>query len=155
MILTHKLNLQHLNKDQMGALVAHVVNMENFFSIKVNVSLDRQVEAEISFELMNEISAYLKDLTRLEDEIQALANLDPMPCACGCGAFIAISPCHKQSGNLMIGQLTPMEFEEAKRGNKIGAIKMVRERTKLGLHEAKDLINQSGAYDYPKKFLTP
>lgn len=146
--------LAHLNQHQMGAFVAHVYKMERFHSVECFKFPSVRVNFE--YEGLSETSAEgaIQLQKKLQSELDALADLDPMPCPCGCGAFIAISACLRQSGQMieLIGGLAPEEFALARAGNKIGAIKLARERTGLGLREAKDLVDRSGAYPYPAQY---
>lgn len=141
--------LAHMQPKHFGAFVQYLMGMANIYSVETFV---KSPKIRVSFEILGE--AQLVDQAKisqqLQAEVDALADLDPHPCPCGCGAYIAISPCFRQSGDLveMRGKLTVEEFEMAKI-NKTMAIKMVRERTGFGLKDAKDLCDQSGAYPYP------
>jgi hypothetical protein len=157
MIVTFNLvgKFPHMTESQMGAFVAHCFKMKNFHSVKV-----WRTVAEVSFNMGDyaQLIDSAKIQQQLEAEVEALANLEPFPCACGCGAFIAISPCLRQSGELVDQpQLNDEERRMAEAGNKIGAIKSLRDRVNigeprnpagflepgngsLGLKEAKDLV---------------
>lgn len=146
MILTITLQgkqLAHMQPQQYGAFVAHMLQQSAVESVKTF----RENRVEISFQVDGGNIA-ISEPTLLA-ELETFGSMEPFPCPCGCGAFISVSPCFVQSGDMMRGKLTQEEFERAKSGDMIGAIKMVRVRTGLGLKDAKDLVEQSGAYVYP------
>ncbi len=123
-------DLKHMQPHQYGAFVAHVMALKDFY--KVEVTSDA---FEVSFHINGD---------KPEDfqaNLRALEQLDPMPCPCGCAAYLAITPCFRQSERLTSHGLTQEEIDIACAGNKIGAIKAVRERTRVGLKEAKDMVD--------------
>lgn len=121
-------DLKHMQSHQFGAFVAYVMTLENF--AKVEVTRDT---FEVSF-----FGDPDKDF---QANLQALSKLDPMPCPCGCAAYLSITPCFVQSGQIASYGLSQEEIDTACAGNKIGAIKMVRGRTGNGLKDAKDMVD--------------
>jgi hypothetical protein len=156
MILTiqlHSDKLQHMKKESFGAFVAHCYSLKNFHSIEC-----WKTAINVSFALGGSIPQVVdqaKIQAQLEAELGALAELDPHPCPCGCGAFITITACLRQSGVLSETIiLNDQEREMIHQGNKISAIKSLRERSgakwddtyganrpTMGLKEAKDLCD--------------
>jgi hypothetical protein len=144
MILTFLLHgdkLSHMVPAQYGAFVQHCFGMKNFYAIKLF-----KTGIEISFNLgdRSQLVDSAKIQAQLQEDVDALASLDPHPCPCGCGAYIAISPCFRQSGTIDDGSLihgcTKEEIATYRSGKRLEAIKAVRLRTQLGLKDAKDLI---------------
>jgi ribosomal protein L7/L12 len=75
----------------------------------------------------------------------ALLDLEPFSCPCGCGQFLAIGPCFEQADQLVKRndvQLTEIEKQYLREGNKITAIKLLRDRTVFGLREAVDIVDK-------------
>lgn len=138
--------LLHLAPQQYGALVAWVMKCGSFHAIRVESS-----KIEIEFASKNpeaqalSVAQISTDIQKIYDEIDAFAKLDPLPCPCNCGAFIMLDPCFRQSDEdfMMANGLTSKENEAAKSGRKIEAIKMVRQRTNLGLRDAKDIVDKA------------
>lgn len=153
-----KPQLAHLTNQQMGAFVAHCYTLNHLAWVKVYKDISK---VEISFELPN--VAQLVDSEKLEDQMAAAVSLfgsmEPYACNCGCGAFISVTPCFRQSGDLVEKVvLNAQEMEMVRRGDRIGAIKTLRERANanvprnsqgfydpdsgaMGLKEAKDMID--------------
>lgn len=141
MIVTFNLQgpkLQHMMPKQFGAFVAYCYTLKNFHSVRAF-----KTYIEVSFNLGNMIG--LAESAKLQDElnaaIEAFSSMEPFPCPCGCGAFISVSPCFRQSGEIMSGELTSVEIAALKSGNPIEAIKLYRSRTNKGLKESKDAID--------------
>lgn len=140
--LLHGDKLVHMKPEQYGAFVQHCMTLKNYHSIKCY-----KTSIEVSFAINEGVK--LIDQAKIESQlmadVEALASLDPHLCPCGCSAYIAISPCHRQSGVVAVDSngLLAQEIETLKAGNKIEAIKMVRERTGLGLRDAKDLVDKA------------
>ena len=130
--------LAHLAPDQYGALVAWIMKSPNFYEISVRVD-----NIEISFRLpeSSDLTGLAMEIQKIYDEIESFSELDPFPCTCGCGAFISITPCFRQSETILTRNMTAQEHELARSGSKIAAIKAVRQRTGLGLKDAKDLVD--------------
>jgi hypothetical protein len=150
--------MAHMKSQQMGAFVAHCYTLKDLSYVKVSKNGD-YISAEIAFKLPD--VAQLVDSAKLEaqlrDALTTFANMEPYPCNCGCGAFISVSPCLRQSGELVENsdpQLNEHEKNLLKQGNKIGAVKSLRERCGkirksevdgspviMGLRECVDICN--------------
>lgn len=161
----------HMTNQQIGAFVAHCYTLKDLSYVKVWKAdyKEGQPYAEIAFNLPSTASLVdsEKISTQLTDALTAFGNMEPFPCPCGCGAFISVSPCLRQSGELTDTGLTYEEIEMMKAGNKIGCIKSFRDRfgkcrkseidgspVVMGLKECVDLYNKvavSMGYDRAPK----
>ena len=148
--------LAHVTNQQMGAFVAHCYQLKDLAYVKV-VKEDSILKpyVEIAFSLPS--TAQLVDSAKLqgqlEDALKAFADMEPFPCPCGCGAFISVSPCLRQSGQMVESDLSHQEMLLVEQGNQIGAIKSYRERKStinpstgervyISLREAKDACDK-------------
>lgn len=137
----------HMTNQQIGAFVAHCYTLKDISFVKVWKSdyQGGQPYAEIGFNLPT--AAALVDSgkisSQLNDALNTFADMEPFPCPCGCGAFISVSPCLRQSGELTDGpQLDQSEKELIMQGNVIAAIREIRSRTGLNLQPAKSLADE-------------
>lgn len=133
--------MAHLTKDQYGAFVAHCLNQQGVRSVLVDL-----VKQEITISYSLTLPGCLKTDKELEETIVALGNLEPYPCNCGCGAFIAISTCYRQSESNIWATNSRLLNEEEKllaeqKNHAIPAIKAYRDRTGAGLKDAKDAVD--------------
>ncbi len=140
------LTSMHLIPQQYGALVAWVMKCPSFHEISVkNNAVEISFISGINGGGVGQISV---DIQKIYAEISAFSKLDPFPCPCGCGAFIALDPCFRQSekilSNELSNELTAEENEMVRTNQKIQAIKSVRQRTGLGLRDAKDIVDRAG-----------
>ncbi len=147
MIVTFELvgdDLRHMTPQQFGAFVAHCMKMENIFSVQVFRGIEHNGSIQVSFSIPSPTALIdrVKLLSQLETERAIFGSMEPFPCPCGCGAFISVSPCLRQSGELQEHNMTMEEMEMARGNNKIGAIKAIRMRTGLGLKDAKDICDK-------------
>lgn len=152
--------LQHMTNDQVGAFVAHCFKLKGFAGIEIVRAGGSQPYIKIALEMPFapiQLIDSPKLQAQLEKELLAFADLEPFPCPCGCGAFISVSPCHRQSGQLVDTALNEEERAFADRGDIIGAIKAYRTRVGgrnpdgtyyPGLKECKDIVD---AYRARKK----
>lgn len=139
--------LQHMTHEQVGAFVAHCYKLDRLAYVHVTkAAAGNQPYIEIAFYLQTkaELVDSAKIQQQLEAELVAFSQLDPFACPCGCGAFISVSPCHRQSGAIFdhVG-CTQDEINTIRRGSFIEAIKMHRSRTGLGLKESKEACDKA------------
>lgn len=131
--------LQHMTDKQFGAFAAYCMTLANFHSITLTKST-----VDVSFYFANQ--AQLLDGAKIQGQLvealDAFANMEPFPCPCGCGAFISVSACLRQSGELVDKDSLTANERNTARTNKIVAIRDVRQRTGLGLRDAKDLVDR-------------
>lgn len=138
--------LLHLAPQQYGAMVAWVMKCASFHAIRVESSkIEIEFRSKKPTQFASDYAEIAMEIQKIYDEIDAFTKLDPFPCPCGCGAFIMLDPCFRQSeANFMLANgLTQAENDAAKNGRKIEAIKMVRVRTNLGLKDAKDIVDKA------------
>lgn len=152
--------MAHMTNQQIGAFVAHCYTLKDICFVKVWKAdyADGQPYAEIAFNLPS--TAALVDSAKisgqLNDALSAFADMEPFPCPCGCGAFISVSPCLRQSGDLAEAVFNSSELSMMAKGEKIGCIKSFRERmgkcrksdidgspTLMTLRECVDLYNKT------------
>jgi hypothetical protein len=77
----------------------------------------------------------------LKKAIVSLLEIEPAPCPCGCGADLLLGECPVLTGEAALDGLSKTEVAFIKAGQPIQAIKAIRERTGLGLKEAKDKMD--------------
>lgn len=127
--------LKHATGPQFGAIVAHLMKCANFYSVRIyKESLDVSFQVSRADQLLN--------VDQLQQEIEILSTMEPFPCPCGCGQFLAIGPCFEQSGEIVKNTLSVNERDLVRAGQHIAAIKEYRMRTAVGLREAKEACDK-------------
>lgn len=146
MKLSFKVQTQHLLPAQYGALVQYLLDKDKFQTLdSIKISEDGvYVELHIPDDVaLSEVDKDVKkEFSSIRREINAIANLEPMPCLCGCGSFLTVGACLNQSGKLVQGGLMPNEQALIRSGDLIGAIKAHRIRTGYGLKDSKDVCDR-------------
>lgn len=135
----------HMMPDQYGAFVAWVMKIPNFYEVKVKMH-DIHIVFCAMISDLTDINSIAASLKKVHEELDAFLQQEPYPCPCGCGAYLMLSTCFRQAGDLIMqNKLSAGENEMmAKNPNdKISIIKAIRQRTGLGLKDAKDLFDQA------------
>lgn len=133
----------HLHRAQYAQIVAWAMGLKNIHSVKLY-----KTAIDLIFNLGEGGELPLTEKA-IKAEIQALWNLEPMACPCGCGAPLAIMNCLKLENETVDCKynLTDEEKAMVDRHEKIQAIKSVRDRSKartgesMGLKDAKDIVD--------------
>ena len=136
-------NLKHLKSAQYGAFVAHCMAQPRFDSITINDRKEIIVSYAVAWDSPQEGISAIQTLALLDHELKALESLEPFPCCCGCGAFIAINPCFRQSEQIVEFDLSDDEKHLICQHQTIEAIKKYRARTGItNLTEIKELCDK-------------
>ena len=139
----------HASPAQFGAIVAHVMKSKHFHRVIVHKTW---IEVMFNVGDYSSLVGAMAQGPALEKDVIGLLDLEPFPCPCNCGQFLAIGPCFEQSGEMVRGAaLNENEKRLVAGRDKIGAIRSIRERiftvnpdgskSHMGLKDAKDLCD--------------
>lgn len=131
---------KHVHPLHFPAFVALAMRLPGLSSVKLCVAssaLEISLHVSPSGDLISE--------SALRAELAALAQLDDCFCPCGCGAVVVFNACFQSDPVQIDGPygLTPQERESVLREEAIAAIKSVRQRTGMGLRDAKDHVDRA------------
>lgn len=129
------INLFHwerLAPEQVGAIAAYLFRI----AIVREVHITR---AGVSIKWAVAVDEHERvDVAKLEEELAALADADPLICPCGCGVPLILAPCVRDRGE---PDVLMREVNLYRQGEKIQALREIRQRTRCSLEEARDRLN--------------